>query len=56
MNICIYVKDGLSPGEHGLHVYEYGDLSNGFEKYKKHQINYNILICFYIYEKIRESF
>ncbi len=23
---------------------------------KKHQINYNILICFYIYEKIRESF
>lgn len=24
--------DGLEPGQHSLHVYEYGDLSKGFEK------------------------
>lgn len=24
--------DGLSPGKHGIHVYECGDLSNGCEK------------------------
>jgi len=28
--------DGLEPGEHGLHVYEYGDLSNGCAKLGQH--------------------
>lgn len=26
--------DGLTPGNHGIHVYECGDLSNGCERFK----------------------
>lgn len=26
--------DGLSPGKHGLHIYECGNLSNGCERFK----------------------
>lgn len=34
-NHCIVdgTIDGLTPGEHGLHVYEYGDISGGCTKY-----------------------
>lgn len=33
-NECIVdgTLDGLSPGKHGIHVYECGDLSNGCKK------------------------
>lgn len=33
-NECVIdgTVDGLSPGKHGIHVYEYGDLSNGCKK------------------------
>lgn len=35
-NECIVdgTIDGLSPGKHGFHVYECGDLSNGCERLK----------------------
>lgn len=28
--------DGLSPGNHGIHVYECGDLSNGCERFEQY--------------------
>ncbi|GAB6031730.1 hypothetical protein CHUAL_009473 [Chamberlinius hualienensis] len=37
-NKCIIdgTIDGLSPGEHGFHVYEYGDLSEGYANLGSH--------------------
>ncbi|XP_035219617.1 copper chaperone for superoxide dismutase-like [Stegodyphus dumicola] len=37
-NLCIIdgTIDGLKPGEHGLHIHEFGDLSQGFENLGPH--------------------
>lgn len=35
-NECIVdgTIDGLSPGKHGIHIYECGDLSNGCDRFE----------------------
>lgn len=38
--------DGLSPGLHGLHVHQFGDISNGCNKYV---FTYRCLLCIFMH-------
>lgn len=34
--------DGLTPGKHGIHIYECGDVSNGCERFELFHYNFRL--------------